>query len=57
MEALMLTDYLSDHGIEVESITPVNRTANTVGNLTHEERPNRLKDRGVRFNEEGNIMC
>ena len=57
MEALMLTDYLSERGIEVEYITPVSRVASAVEGMTREEMLKRMKDRGVRFNEEENLVC
>ena len=56
MEALMLTDYLSDHKIETEYITPGSRVANTVEQMTREEMLKLLKDHGVRFNEEENLV-
>ena len=56
MEALMLTDYLAERGIEVEYITPVSRVANAVEGMTREEMLKRVKDRGVRFNDAENLV-
>ena len=56
MEALMLTDYLAERGIEVEYISPVSRVANAVEGMTREEMLKRVKDRGVRFNDAENLV-
>ena len=56
MEALMVSDYLSDQGITVEFITSDSRVAAAVEGMTREEMLNRLHDRGIRFNEEENIV-
>ena len=56
MEALMVSDYLSDQGITVEFITPDSRVAAAVEGMTREEMLNRLHDRGIRFNEEENLV-
>ena len=56
MEALMVTDYLSDQGIAIEFITPDCRIAAAVEGMTCEEMLNRLHDRGIIFNEEENIV-
>ena len=56
MEALMLIDYLSDREIEAEYLTPMNSVSNAIEEMTHEEMLNRLKARGIKFNEEENIV-
>ena len=56
MEALMLTDYLSDHGIEVEYITAADQAANTVEGMTREEMLKRLTGRSVRFKNGENLV-
>ena len=52
MHALMLSDYLSALGLEVEYITPAARAAGAVDGMTREEMLGRLQERGVRFSVE-----
>ena len=56
MHALMLSDYLSALGIEVEYITPAARAASAVDGMTREEMMGRLQERGVRFNVEEELV-
>jgi len=56
MHALMLSDYLSALGIEVEYITPAARAASAIEAMTREEMLARLQDRGVRFSAEQELV-
>lgn len=56
MHALMLADYLSHRGIDVDYITPEARIAHAVEGMTLEEMHNRLMDRGVKFFEEEDLI-
>ena len=56
MHALMLSDYLSALGIEVEYITPAARAASAIEAMTREEMLARLQERGVRFSVEQELV-
>ena len=56
MHALMLSDYLSALGLEVEYITPATRAACAIDGMTREEMLGRLQDRGVRFSVEEELV-
>ena len=56
MQALTLTDYLSDRGIDVEYITPGELVAGAIERMNREEMLSRLKERGVRFNDGENLV-
>lgn len=56
MHALMLSDYLSALGLEVEYITPAARAASAIETMTREEMLARLQDRGVRFSVEQELV-
>lgn len=56
MHALMLSDYLSALGLEVEYITPAARAAFAIEAMTREEMLARLQERGVRFSVEQELV-
>ncbi len=56
MHALMLSDYLSALGIEVEYVTPAARAASAIEAMTREEMLARLQERGVRFSVEQELV-
>jgi thioredoxin reductase len=56
MHALMLADYLSDRGLDVEYITPATRFSYAVEGMTREEMGWRLRDRGVGFFEQEDLV-
>ena len=56
MHALMLSDYLSALGLEVDYITPAARAASAVDGMTREEMLGRLQERGVRFSVEEELV-
>jgi len=56
MHALMLCDYLSALGLEVEYITPAARAASAIEAMTREEMLARLQERGVRFSVEQELV-
>ena len=56
MHALMLSDYLSALGLEIEYITPATRAACAVEGMTREEMLRRLQDRGVQFSVEEELV-